>query len=158
MVNEPQPPHLPRAALEHMYRHARETFPHECCGYLLGSGDGVRVVSCVNHQDQLHATDPEHFPRTAERAYNIGGKELLQLVRSFDGNDPATVIYHSHPRVGAYFSPEDVRAAEAAGYPVDYLVIDAQEGEIGGAVLFRRVAGTAEPRYDEVARFPGLAI
>lgn len=145
-------PSIPTAALEAMYRHARDTFPEECCGYLRGHGPDLEVVVCVNRQNQLHAMDPEGHPRTAHDAYNIGGRELLELVRSFDGEQPATVIYHSHPEVGAYFSEEDARAADAAGYPVDYLVIDARARSIGGAVLFRKGPNGA---YVEVARYDG---
>lgn len=140
--------------LDRIYRHARETFPRECCGYILGSPADGELVVCENRQDKLHALDPEAHPRTSQTAYNIGGKELLQLVRSFEGEAPASIIYHSHPRHGAYFSDEDTRAALAAGYPVDYLVVDAQDDHIGGAILFRRQGET----FVEVARFDGAAV
>jgi len=157
---------IPTAALQELYRHAREEFPNECCGYLFGSGETLELRRCRNRQDQLHALDPEANPRTAANGYNIGGRELLDLVRSFDGDRPVTVIYHSHPRVGAYFSAEDANAAIAAGFPVDYLVIDAQEQTIVEARLFRRRAdadaaastGSAEDAYVCVARFEGAAI
>ncbi|MEZ4453415.1 MAG: Mov34/MPN/PAD-1 family protein [Nannocystaceae bacterium] len=162
-MHDPETPplSLSNSVLEDMYRHARATFPRECCGYLIADADaGVVVQRCENIQDELHAEDPETFPRTAENGYNIGGRELLSLVRSFGGPRPATIIYHSHPRVGAYFSAEDERAAEAAGYPVDYLVIDAQEDRIGEAKLFKRRtdAGDGGPLYEVVATFPGASI
>lgn len=142
-------PSLLEAHLELIYAQARAEFPKESCGYAHGRGEQARVVQCKNRQDQLHAFDPEDHPRTAENGYNIGGRELLDLMRSFESDDPATIIYHSHPRVGAYFSGEDTSAALSAGLPVDYLVIDAQEDGIGGAVLFRR-EGEA---YVEIERF-----
>lgn len=145
---------IPDTILDAIYEQAREEFPNECCGYLVASGEAMQLRQCKNRQDQLHALDPEAHPRTAANAYNIGGRELLDLVRSFEGDDPVTIIYHSHPRVGAYFSEEDTRAALAAGYPVDYLVVDAQDDEIKGAVLFRRSGET----YEEVARYPGKAV
>lgn len=160
-TEETPPLVIPSAVLEDMYRHARATFPKECCGYLIADPEaGLEVRRCENIQDELHAEDPETFPRTAENGYNIGGRELLGLVRSFGGPRPATIIYHSHPRVGAYFSAEDERAAEAAGYPVDYLVIDAQEDRIGEARLFRRRADppAGEAMYQCVAAYPGAAI
>lgn len=152
---------IPEAALRDLYEHARAEFPSECCGYLYGDGPTLEVRRCKNRQDQLHALDPEAHPRTAANAYNIGGRELLDLVRSFESERPVTVIYHSHPRVGAYFSAEDERAAIAAGYPVDYLVIDAQEDEIREAALFRRREGEApegEGAYVCVARFAGAKV
>lgn len=132
------PPTIGADALAAIYRHARETFPDECCGYIVGHGEDAEVVHCQNHQAKLHALDPRTYPRTAAEAYEIAGAELLTLVRSFDGERPATIIYHSHPSGGAYFSSEDTRAALSAGYPVDYLVVDVAGGEVGGAVLFRR--------------------
>jgi len=147
----------PTISADHLaaiYRQARQEFPKECCGYILGTVEDAELVVCRNRQDQLHALDPKEHPRTAENGYNIGGKELLQLTRSFESARPAAIIYHSHPRVGAYFSEEDTRAAIAAGYPVDYLVVDAQEDEIRGAKLFRR-EGDA---FVEIEAFPGASV
>ena len=139
------PETIPETILEAIYRHARQEFPRECCGYLVGEGATMQLTRCTNQQDQLHELDPQAHARTSENAYDIGGKQLLDLVRSFDGDRPATVIYHSHPRVGAYFSDEDVRAALLAGYPVDYLVVDAQDAEIKEAILFRRQGDVFAP-------------
>jgi proteasome lid subunit RPN8/RPN11 len=138
-----------------IYRQAIAEYPKECCGYILQGAEGMRVIVCKNRQDQLHALDPVSYPRNASTAYNIGGRELLSLVHSFESNEPAVIIYHSHPRVGAYFSAEDVRAALAAGYPVDYLVVDVQDGYVVESKLFRRRANAEE--FDEVARFAGSA-
>jgi proteasome lid subunit RPN8/RPN11 len=145
---------IPEQLLAAMYRQARAEFPNECCGYLVGEGADAKLVQCRNRQDQLHELDAEAHPRTAANAYNIGGRELLDLVRSFESDQPVSIIYHSHPRVGAYFSEEDTRAAIAAGYPVDYLVIDAQETEVLGAKLFRRNGGA----FEEVASYPALDV
>jgi [CysO sulfur-carrier protein]-S-L-cysteine hydrolase len=144
-------PSIPRDILLKIYAQARAEFPKECCGYLFGSGARTELVQCRNRQDQLHALDPQTHTRTAENAYNIGGKELLDLARSFDSDRPVTVIYHSHPRVGAYFSEEDTRAALGTGFPVDYLVVDAQETSIVEAKLFRRDGDV----YVEIERFEG---
>lgn len=150
---------IPRISDEHLaaiYRQARAEFPRECCGYLLGEGPQAELVACENRQDKLHALDPELHPRTSETGYDIGGRELIRLLRSIDGPLPASIVYHSHPRVGAYFSEEDTRAAIAAGWPVDYLVIDVQEHGVVEAVLFRR--DREGEHYEPIARFPGAAV
>ena len=147
-------PTISREHLLAIYRQARAEFPNECCGYILGTGDAAELVACENRQNKLHALDPEAHPRTAENGYNIGGKQLLTLVRSFESDKPATIIYHSHPRVGAYFSEEDTRAAVGAGYPCDYLVVDVQDTEIVEAKLFRQ----ENERYVEIARFAGAKL
>jgi proteasome lid subunit RPN8/RPN11 len=148
---------VPSIADEHLaaiYGQARAEFPRECCGYILGEGDRAELVPCVNWQDRLHALDPELYPRTSENGYQIGGKEQIRLIDSLDGPHPARIVYHSHPRVGAYFSEEDTRAAIAAALPVDYLVIDVQEHAVVEAVLFR----LRGERYEPIARFPGAPV
>ncbi len=140
--------------LRRIYLQARAEFPNECCGYLRGEGPNAVLVPCKNRQNQLHALDPEAHPRTAENGYNIGGRELIDFTRSFESTTPATIIYHSHPRVGAYFSQEDTQAAIAAGYAVDYLVVDVQDGHIVESKLF----GREQDGYVELATFPGAEL
>ncbi len=141
-------PDLSPHVLQDMYAHARETYPEECCGFLLGVHDAVEIDEvrrCVNEQNRYHELDPERFPRTARDAYYLGGKDLRFLLESISSSRPVKVIYHSHPDVGAYFSDEDTRAAlgrepdETAEpqYPVDHIVIDAQSDHIARAKLFR---------------------
>ena len=141
-------PTLAPQVLEEIYAHARETYPEECCGFLIGLSDSAfieEVRRCVNEQNRYHALDPERFPRTARIAYYLGGKDLRFLMQSIETRRPVKIIYHSHIDVGAYFSAEDIRAALGREpddtaeplYPVDHIVIDAQAMHIGGAKLFR---------------------
>lgn len=147
-------PSLLQSHLATIYAQARAEFPSECCGFVVGRGEQAEVVPCKNRQDQLHAIDPEAHPRTSANGYNIGGKELLTLSRSFASDRPATIIYHSHPKVGAYFSEEDTQAALSADLPVDYLVVDAQDDEIVCAKLFRREGDG----FVEVESFAGAKV
>ena len=147
---------LPPALLEAMYRQARAEFPNECCGFILGTGDDAELVPCKNEQDRYHAVDPNNYPRTAETAYTFGFKDLRRFNDSLASAKPATIIYHSHPRVGAYFSAEDTRAALSAGWDIDYLVIDVQDSEVREAICFRK--HPSEARFVEVARYPGREI
>ncbi len=150
------PPTISTAHLHAIYRHARREFPNECCGFILGSGEQAELIECENWQDRYHQVDPDTYPRTSANAYTFGAKDTLRLARSLDSDKPATIVYHSHPRVGAYFSAEDTRAALSAGWPVDYLVVDCQDAEIEAAILFRKVVD--EDRYEEIARFEGAAL
>ena len=149
-------PAVGRSQLEAIYRQARAEFPNECCGFLIGRGEHAQLVQCENWQDRYHAVDPETFPRTAQSAYMFGARDARRLAESLDSDRPATIIYHSHPRVGAYFSAEDTRAAISAGWPVDYLVVDCQEHEIREALLFRKRPDADE--YVQIARFPGAQL
>jgi proteasome lid subunit RPN8/RPN11 len=145
---------IPRPVLDAIYQHAREGYPEEVCGFILGhkgsAADEAR--RCENRQNQLHAEDPVAFPRTAATAYNLGAKDLFFLDKSLRSERPVKIIYHSHIDVGAYFSAEDVRAAAPDGellYPVDWLVVDVQKDGVRGAKLFRFSGGA----FVEIASF-----
>lgn len=124
---------------EALERHAGAWFPKECCALLLDGPGGHELVLADNLADKYHALDPETFPRTAERAYVLDPR-LIAKAES-DGKT-LVAIAHSHCRVGAYFSDEDVRAAlspfdDGPLYPgVDYVVLDAQEGGVRGHKVF----------------------
>ena len=132
---------LPRAVLDAIYAHAREGYPEEVCGLIVGDDE---VRRCENRQNALHAEDPAHFPRDARTAYNLGAKDLFFLDKSLRSAKPVRIIYHSHVEVGAYFSDEDARAAAPDGeltYPVEYLVVDVTRDGVRGAKLFRFEGG-----------------
>jgi adenylyltransferase/sulfurtransferase len=133
---------LPRAVLDAIYAHAREGYPEEVCGFIIGDDE---VRRCENRQNALHAEDPTHFPRDARTAYNLGAKDLFFLDRSLRSPRPVTVIYHSHVDVGAYFSEEDARAAAPDGellYPVEYLIVDVTASGVRGARRYRFDGGS----------------
>ncbi len=157
-------PTIPTEILTEIYAHAKETYPEECCGFLIGPDKAPSIDEarqCENQQNRYHDLDPEHFPRTARQAYYLGGKDLLFLAESLNSPRPVKVIYHSHPDVGAYFSEEDTRAAlghtpddtAQPQYPVGYIVIDAQASHIAGAKLFHW--SPAQRSFIEIAAYHG---
>src|SRR5260370_41790589 len=105
---------IPRGVLDAIYAHASEGYPEEVCGFIVAD-DQVR--RCENRQNALHAEDPEHFPRDAKTAYNLGAKDLFFLDPSLRGDRPVRVIYHSPADAGAYSSEEDARAPPPDGGP-----------------------------------------
>ena len=121
---------------EAIYAHAREAFPHECCGYLAGD----RVIRCTN----VAASEPLVAGRGEETSFAIGGAELLAFAKSFDGPAPARVLYHSHTNGRAYISPLD--RANAGGYPVHHLVVGLTAEGVVEAALF-------DPGFVELARW-----
>jgi adenylyltransferase/sulfurtransferase len=127
---------LSTKALEQIYRHASDTYPDECCGLVFKDGS---VYIGENIQDELHRRNPEVYQRTAAEGYTFSVADTLMINKSFRSDNPVTVIYHSHPDVGAYFSHEDQDKALFMGepiYPVSYLVIDARKGTAFGSKLF----------------------
>ena len=117
---------IAREQLAEVLAHARDAFPAECCGYLTDA----RVVRCTN----LAASEPLVAGRTDATAFAIGGTELLAFARSFDGPEPARVLYHSHTNGHAYFSAMD--RAHAGGYPVKHLVVGVTANGVVEAALF----------------------
>jgi proteasome lid subunit RPN8/RPN11 len=150
-------PVLTPEALAELYEHARQDYPHECCGIVFGpraSDVADRVRRCANIQDQLHAEDPVQHARDARTAYNLGAADLFALQKSLRGETPAKIVYHSHIDVGAYFSPTDQAAAIMEGepsYPVEYVVIDVRAEGARGAAQFTWDA--ASRQYVEIRRY-----
>jgi proteasome lid subunit RPN8/RPN11 len=139
---------LERGALDEILAHARATHPAECCGAVVERDGRDHVRRFTNIQDRLHAEDPATHPRGAETAYTPEPRELFEVVR--DGDTPGAhlkVFYHSHTRVGAYFSGEDRARAmfgDEPAYPdVIYLVVSDSRTP-GEARAFRWDDGTRD--------------
>ena len=104
---------IPVPLLERIYAHARDAFPHECCGYLVGPNATVdEVVPCKNAETDV-----------PDRGFLIADRELFDFARSFDTARPARIVYHSHPNGRAYFSDTDRAMAVDAAYPVQHVVV-----------------------------------
>jgi proteasome lid subunit RPN8/RPN11 len=154
-----EPLRLEQAALAAILAHARATHPAECCGAVL-EVDGRDVVRrFTNVQGRLHREDPAANPRDAETAYTPEPKELFGALR--DGEAPGArlkVFYHSHTRVGAYFSGEDRARAmfgDEPSYPnVTYLVVsDSRTRDEARAFRWdERARDFVEVRVEIVAR------
>jgi len=159
---KPQPIEVPRATLEDIFKHARDSFPNECCGWLTGdknsnTAGGVRTA--------INAYEPENHPtakdRTAQTAFVISDNDLLDLNKTLDDDVRPRIIYHSHPNGRAYFSPTDkANASDPWGdgptYPVNQIVI----GIDGDRVVEARQFAWDDDASDfvEIAEYEGLDI
>ncbi|WP_045826546.1 Mov34/MPN/PAD-1 family protein [Teredinibacter turnerae] len=141
---------LDNTLLTNIYAHGEKTYPEESCGFVAADGT---VYKGTNIQNDLNKRDPELYPRTAKNGYSFSIKDVRALEGSFSSANPATIIYHSHPDVGAYFSSEDKDKALYMGepiYDVNYLVADINNGCARGAKLFAYRDGdyTCIAQYD----------
>lgn len=101
---------IDKSAYAALRRHGEETYPHECCGVLLGemNGDGrtaTSVVRCGNTR-----TD------SPQNRYHIDPRELVKIQR--EGRDRGQDIvgfYHSHPDHPAQWSQTDLAEAHWIG-------------------------------------------
>ncbi len=88
-------------ALDDVATHAREAYPLECCGVLLGSGG---LVSGTARCRNLHP-EPTHH-------YRIDPNELTAIAEAARAHGLAIAgFYHSHPDGPAVLSHEDRRGA-----------------------------------------------
>ena len=84
---------LNRKDYDSLRQHGEETYPHECCGVLLGrfEDDGTRVVTSTARCGNTR-TDSAH------NRYNIDPKELVRIQREGrDRGEDIVGFYHSHP-------------------------------------------------------------
>jgi adenylyltransferase/sulfurtransferase len=116
-------------------------YPAESCGVVLTRGAERRLMPCRNVQNDLHARDPQRYPRDARTAYYIDPADLMRIGRLEGEGFTVSVIYHSHIDVGAYFSETDRRNAllgEEPAYPTaTYVVTSVLEGRVDAMAAFR---------------------
>jgi proteasome lid subunit RPN8/RPN11 len=116
---------IPADVLERIRLHARETYPEECCGALLGETSGEdarvqRVEALVNRSAQERGRRYLVAPEDYERVERGAEKEGLSLVG----------FYHSHPDHSAVPSAFD---REHALPFFHYVVVAVPRGEPGEA-------------------------
>src|SRR5271165_6154354 len=107
---------------EQLRRHGEETYPHECCGVLLGQlgDDRVKqvqaIVRCQNQRsDSLH------------NRYRIDPRELVRIQREARERGQDIVgFYHSHPDHPARWSQTDL--AEAHWTDCCYVITSVMNG------------------------------
>ncbi len=135
---------IPQTLLRQCFERGAQGYPEEVCGVLCGPESDPLSVTTIhalaNIQTQLHAEDPQRYPRTAREGYVLDPKEHMLLERKLGREGQAIrVIYHTHVDVGAYFSQEDMRRALWDGQPlfpgVGYLVCGIKNRQPDGAVI-----------------------
>ena len=100
-----------RADYDAIRHHGEETYPHECCGVLLGrfEDDGTRVVTSTARCGNTR-TDSAH------NRYNIDPKELVRIQREGrERGEDIVGFYHSHPDHPAQWSKTDHAEAHWIG-------------------------------------------
>jgi proteasome lid subunit RPN8/RPN11 len=107
---------------EAVRQHGEETYPHECCGVLLGQADdGVRVVTSVARCGNTRDDSPQN-------RYNIDPRELIRIQREGrERGEDIVGFYHSHPDHPARWSSTDF--AEAHWYGCSYVITSVAKGK-----------------------------
>ncbi len=112
---------LQSADIEEIKQIAQKTYPHECCGVMVGSVEnGVKTVT------QLIPAENQRTDSPANR-YLITPDLLNELEKKLKGTDRAIIgFFHSHPDVPARPSTYDQDHA----WPwYSYVIVSVNKGE-----------------------------
>ena len=119
-------------------RHGEQTYPHECCGVLLGhfEDDGTKAVTRTVPAGNTREDSPHN-------RYNIDPKELIRIQREGRARGEDIVgFYHSHPDHPAQWSQTDL--AEAHWFGCSYVITSVEQGKAAVTNSFE-LTGTDEP-------------
>ena len=118
-------------------QHGEETYPHECCGVLLGRfvDDRSKSVSRIARCGNTRADSPQN-------RYSIDPKELIRIQREGrERGEDIVGFYHSHPDHPAQWSPTDL--AEAHWFGCSYVITSVEKGRAAMTNSFA-LTGTEE--------------
>jgi proteasome lid subunit RPN8/RPN11 len=121
---------------QELRRHGEETYPHECCGVLLGrSSEGVNTVEQAVRAGNTR-TDSAH------NRYNIAPQELIRIQRQGRARGWDIVgFYHSHPDHPAQWSKTDFAEAHWLGCSYVITAVESGESKVTNSFL---LAGASE--------------
>jgi proteasome lid subunit RPN8/RPN11 len=113
---------IPQPLYTQLRAHGEETYPHECCGILLGKADagasGTSDVAITVHE-LLRAGNTR--TDSAHNRYHIAPQQLIAAQRQARKSGLDIVgFYHSHPDHPAHWSPTDF--AEAHWFGCAYVI------------------------------------
>jgi proteasome lid subunit RPN8/RPN11 len=113
---------LPQSAYASLRQHGEESYPHECCGVLLGrfDDDGAKTVSRAARCRNTRNDSPHN-------RYSIDPRELIRIQREGrERGEDLVGFYHSHPDHPAQWSPTDL--AEAHWFGSSYVITSVEKG------------------------------
>jgi len=113
---------ISQAAYDQLRRHGEETYPHECCGVLLGQMDEqARLVRSIVRCGNTRLDSPQN-------RYHIDPRELVRIQREGrERGEDIVGFYHSHPDHPARWSQTDL--AEAHWYGCSYVITSVEKGK-----------------------------
>jgi len=133
------PLHIPQPLYDQLRHHGEETYPHECCGILLGKSTDA----------DLHVTEILRAGNTrtdsAHNRYNIAPQELIAAQRQARKSDLDIVgFYHSPPHHPPPDDPTDF--AEAHWFGCAYVITAIEKGHAALTNSFLLTGTTEEDK------------
>jgi proteasome lid subunit RPN8/RPN11 len=129
--------------------HGEETYPHECCGVLLGKAETVDSAPVNTVVQTVRAGNTR--TDSAHNRYNIAPQELVKIQRQARNAGLDIVgFYHSHPDHPAMWSSTDI--AEAHWLGCSYVITRVAQGkaEVTNSFLLRGT-GEDDKRFEDEA-------
>ena len=125
---------IPTAVLQAIQDHAREAYPEECCGFLIGHSSAPRRV-VESRRARNVATE------NRSRRYKVDPLEILRVDDDVRKKNLDLIgIYHSHPDHPA--APSEYDRSRAAGW-LTYVIV---------SVVDREPKDVTAWQFDEAAR------
>ncbi|MFY9561259.1 MAG: M67 family metallopeptidase [Terriglobales bacterium] len=128
---------LNQTSYDDIRRHGEETYPHECCGVLLGhfADDGSKTVTRTARAGNTREDSPHN-------RYHIDPKELIRIQREGrERGEDIVGFYHSHPDHPARWSTTDLD--EAHWFGCSYMITSVENGKAAVTNSFE-LGGTDE--------------
>lgn len=126
---------IDKTCYEQLRRHGEETYPHECCGVLLGRAEdeSQRLVTSIARAGNTRTDSPQN-------RYNIDPRELITIQRQARERSLDIVgFYHSHPDHPARWSSTDL--AEAHWLGCSYVITGVEKGHARDTNSFLLLGG-----------------
>ncbi len=133
---------IAKSTWEALRQHGEETYPHECCGTMLGAigGDGTITVTSIVRCGNTRTDSPKN-------RYNIDPRELMNIQRdALKAGVDIVGFYHSHPDHPAQWSQTDLAEAHWTG--CSYVITSVDLGHANITNSFRLV-GADDNRHFE---------
>jgi proteasome lid subunit RPN8/RPN11 len=135
---------IDQTCYDQLRRHGEETYPHECCGVLLGrvEDDDQRLVTSVARAGNTRTDSPQN-------RYNIDPRELIAIQRQARERGLDIVgFYHSHPDHPARWSSTDLADAHWLG--CSYVITRVEKGQAQETNSFLLLGGEeADKRFQD---------
>jgi proteasome lid subunit RPN8/RPN11 len=134
---------ISKAMWNELREHGEETYPHECCGVLIGEhrDDGNKVVSKVVRCGNTRSDSPQN-------RYQIAPAEIAKIQRNAMLEELDIVgFYHSHPDHPARWSPTDL--AEAHWTECSYVITSVERGQAVLTNSFRLLGAEDDKKFED---------
>ena len=115
---------IPASILRQIYDHTESSYPHECCGVVIGTMRENKIVHAFRPCGNLNT-------ERAHDRYEMDLRDWLKAQKEFE-NSPWEIvgIYHSHPDHPSRPSQTDT---DRAWPDYSYIIISVEKGKVAKA-------------------------